>query len=422
MYCAIAGIAGVAVVESCSAVAGEKSWNNLPDEIKIRIFNRLDEMTQKTASKVSKGFYELSKDREVLAPLIREFERTAFEEYQKHEFKFNYFFNQINFNEIVPFDRSQIERMNGPLRHPSLHRAARLGRLDLVREFLRKDPDALTVRNSYGYTPLHEAIRGGQKSQAVVEFFMNQLSRDEKMANPPNTPLVYFAAEYQSTPMLHFLTDELSEEDLLVDIRRVNALHFIAKDLRLMQLFAKKVRPENMNRPSPEGTTPLMLAVLSGNQDVVEFLLDRVVDQEISVLSPIDGVCIYFGVDYKNSLISIKKSNAFSAAWGWTERVSLGSAVHLAVYQPQIMKLFVNRLGSSAANLETFGRNFSPLDWAIVFLLISEPDEPSNDLLIDTIHILLASSTMDQPVQLKKRFWFVGGEKPDSTRTAGARI
>lgn len=142
---------------------------------------------------------------------------------------------------------------------PKIHRAAADGQIGPVSEAIKKDPQAVRLQDSSGYTALHHAAIGGHAD--IVELLLESGAKIDGIGSRGETPL--------------FLAASTGYVDVVKVLAAAGA---------------------NVNKMSAEGRTPLHRAAMSGDLAVVQALLEANADpttKDRSGRTPLDAARYY---------------------------------------------------------------------------------------------------------------------------------
>ncbi|WP_165253661.1 ankyrin repeat domain-containing protein [Paludisphaera soli] len=162
-----------------------------------------------------------------------------------------------------------------------IHAAARLGRLDRVRELIERNPDLVHARGGDGQTPLHFA-----KTVEITEYLLDHgADIDAKDVDHESTPAQYMLGDRPD--VARYLVERGCKTDILMasaigDLERVRA--FLDADPASIRVRGN-ARFFPMANPHAGGTiyqwslgsnaSTYQAAEKYGHQDVIRLLLDR---------------------------------------------------------------------------------------------------------------------------------------------------
>jgi len=152
-----------------------------------------------------------------------------------------------------------------------LHLAAREGHVNVV-ELLIDTGAQINVHSTSGHTPLRRAVDGGQID--VVRLLISKGADIEAKDNWDVTPL-FSAVHNNYLEIVKLLLDRGANVDVRTKPERDTALHRAAKKgyLEVAKLLIKA--GAYIDARGAVNCTPLQQAVMQGNQDMVELLLDH---------------------------------------------------------------------------------------------------------------------------------------------------
>jgi serine/threonine-protein phosphatase 6 regulatory ankyrin repeat subunit B len=164
-----------------------------------------------------------------------------------------------------------------------IHEAAKNDRLDEVKALLKENPDLVSSKDSYGWTPLHWAAREGY--QDLAEFLITNNADLNAQNNEGWSPLheAIFMGQSQiqqlllqhggqdlATNAITSTTTNLPVTEPILD----TSIHDAARDGDLKRVKALlKEKPDRVNSEDGNGWTPMDYAVREGHEDVVKLLL-----------------------------------------------------------------------------------------------------------------------------------------------------
>ena len=152
------------------------------------------------------------------------------------------------------------------------HRAARTGALDVLATLLRRAPTLVAARDVRGLTPLHHAAAGGRSMaiEALVAAGADPTARTVSGAGAADV-----AAAFGHTELARGLLRRAGGGP---DVGLAAALGEVALVRRLAQADRG-----GAGAPGVTGLTPLMLAIVNDQPEVVQALFDLGVDLEVAV-------------------------------------------------------------------------------------------------------------------------------------------
>ena len=182
----------------------------------------------------------------------------------------------------------------------SIHDAAKEGKLDVVKNLLKKNPASLDITNNQGQTPLFLAAREGHLE--VVKFFVEEAKadafiKDKQFGATPlhwsawngNLDLVKYLVKINpesiditnnqgETPLEVAKRCTASSADCssVVEYLKTLSIHEAAKEgnLGVVKYLLKK-NPASVNISNGNGETPVHLAAKKGHLQVVKFLVEE---------------------------------------------------------------------------------------------------------------------------------------------------
>lgn len=144
----------------------------------------------------------------------------------------------------------------------SIHGAAYFGELDIVKQICERSPEAISMRNQFGDTPLHEAAEGRQRD--VVRYLLSR-GADPNVCNRRQYTPLHLAALMGDVEIVRALLKAGAE----VDKACCNFSEVIGEDL---YRECQGVLREDLNICGP---TPLEVAAMRGHLEVASLLLEK---------------------------------------------------------------------------------------------------------------------------------------------------
>lgn len=158
------------------------------------------------------------------------------------------------------------------------------GNLEMLKFLESKGADLKGI-NSNGNTPLHFASRNGSKE--LIEYILSKGYDINQKNNAGQAPIVWAVAG-NSPEVIGFLIDkgaEIAPEECMTgnscSIDGTTILHqaMYANNPEIVKLLIKRKAP--LNVIDSNGSTPLMIAVNRGSDDIAQLLLDNGADPDI---------------------------------------------------------------------------------------------------------------------------------------------
>ncbi len=184
-------------------------------------------------------------------------------------------------------------------RHKStpLHSAA-WGRNIQVLELLLEEGANVNARTDEGETPCMTAALRGEKDILEILF---SLSADPHVKDNHGTNLIDLAAAGGHKSIVELLTE--------IGVMNQNPLHVAAGlgDLNEIKRLLNKGIP--VNARDAFGATPLLIAMVSGKEDVIDFLLSKKANPHISAK---DGYTIIHGAAFSGKKSLVQKALSYN--------------------------------------------------------------------------------------------------------------
>ena len=167
-----------------------------------------------------------------------------------------------------------------------LHSAA-WGRNMEVFELLLEDGADVDARTDEGETPCMTAALRGEKEMLEVLF---ALSADPHAVDSHGSNLIDLAAAGGHSEIVKLLSE--------MGVQENNPLHVAAGTGNLLRLKQLLKNGHKVNARDGFGATPLLIAIVSGNMEVVQFLLSKGADPMIEAK---DGYTLMHGAAFSGS-------------------------------------------------------------------------------------------------------------------------
>jgi len=198
---------------------------------------------------------------------------------------------------IVDFLLNNGANPNVQGRHKStpLHSAA-WGKNMKVLELLLEDGANVNARTDEGETPGMTAALRGEKEMLEVLF---ALSADPHAKDIHGTNMLDLAAAGGHENIVDLLRQ--------LGVQNKNPLH-IAAGLGDLKEVKRLLKQKNINSRDPFGATPLIVAMVSGKEEIVDFLLSRNADPLISAK---DGYTLIHAAAFSGKKILVQKAISF---------------------------------------------------------------------------------------------------------------
>ena len=183
-------------------------------------------------------------------------------------------------------------------RHEStpLHSAAWGRNIDVL-ELLLEDGAHVDARTDEGETPCMTAALRGEKEMLEILF---ALSADPHAKDIHGTNLFDLAAAGGHKSIVDLLEE--------IGVKNQNPLH-VAAGLGNLEEVKKLLKAGNsINSQDAFGATPLLVAMVSGKEEIVDFLLSRKANPKISAK---DGYTIMHGAAFSGKKSLVKKALSF---------------------------------------------------------------------------------------------------------------
>jgi len=183
-------------------------------------------------------------------------------------------------------------------RHEStpLHSAAWGRNIDVL-ELLLEDGAHVDARTDEGETPCMTAALRGEKEMLEILF---ALSADPHAKDIHGTNLVDLAAAGGHKSIVDLLEE--------IGVKNQNPLH-VAAGLGNLEEVKKLLKAGNsINSQDAFGATPLLVAMVSGKEEIVDFLLSQKANPKISAK---DGYTIMHGAAFSGKKSLVKKALSF---------------------------------------------------------------------------------------------------------------
>jgi ankyrin repeat protein len=199
--------------------------------------------------------------------------------------------------------------------YPPLFVAAENGDIAQA-EKLIKNCESVNQVTIGGQTPLHLAAESG-KDEMVVWLLAREADPTAKDQHG-QTPYDFAMEQRQvnsATIISNYLENRQAEKDVyqmgrlslldgllyIEDVRRLDALHYFAEVADVKNLTAQIQKTENINVTSAAGKTPLHFAVIAGQINSTQILLDAGADPNIGDMY--NKTPLYYAVENKNAAI-----------------------------------------------------------------------------------------------------------------------
>lgn len=158
---------------------------------------------------------------------------------------------------------------SSPIFGSEIHDAAKNGELARVKALLKENPELVSSKDEFGWTPLHLAAANGHKG--VAEFLLANKADVNGKSNDGDTPL-HAAARSGQKDLAEFLLANKAEVNA-TNKDGMTPLHLAAregnKDVAEVLVAAKA----DIDARDGEGSTPLHWAASQGYKNVVQLLL-----------------------------------------------------------------------------------------------------------------------------------------------------
>ncbi|ELK30416.1 Ankyrin repeat domain-containing protein 7 [Myotis davidii] len=160
----------------------------------------------------------------------------------------------------------------------TLHKAAALGDLDKVKEYLLLRKHDVNAPDRKYRTPLHLACAFGCSN--VVSFLIEKQCKINVFDSENKSPLIK-AVQCKNETCASMLLDQGADPNIM-DLDGNTALHYAVYG-QSVKLVKKLLEYEvNLEAQNKDGCTPLLLAVTENNAEIVKFLLKRGADANAS--------------------------------------------------------------------------------------------------------------------------------------------
>jgi prolyl 4-hydroxylase len=176
-----------------------------------------------------------------------------------------------------------------------VHTLAGSGRLEDLKTVVEKDPRLVHAEDKGGWTPLHEAARGGHIEN--IHYLLKKDANINAITHEGETPM-FIAERYlgAGSASVKFLQSKggIRKEALKIPRTLPHSLAGDGKIVQLRELFEKNERIVHL--PDDHGWTPLHEAARGGHILIVEYLLQKGAALNGQTLA--GGTPIYYAAKY----------------------------------------------------------------------------------------------------------------------------
>ena len=166
-----------------------------------------------------------------------------------------------------------------------------------VFELLLEDGADVDARTDEGETPCMTAALRGEKEMLEVLF---ALSADPHAVDSHGSNLIDLAAAGGHSEIVKLLSE--------MGVQENNPLHVAAGTGNLLRLKQLLKNGHKVNARDGFGATPLLIAIVSGNMEVVQFLLSKGADPMIEAK---DGYTLMHGAAFSGSKQMVRLALSF---------------------------------------------------------------------------------------------------------------
>ncbi|XP_076973381.1 ankyrin repeat domain-containing protein 7 isoform X2 [Tamandua tetradactyla] len=159
-----------------------------------------------------------------------------------------------------------------------LHKAASVGDLEKVKEYLQFKKQDVNVCDKGYRTPLHLACANGFLN--IVSLLIEKQCKINVLDSEKRSPLIK-AVQCQKESCAAVLLDHDADPNL-VDFDHNTALHHAVCGQSVSLVEKLLEHKANLEAQNKDGYTPLLLAITRNNEKMVEFLLKRGADVNAS--------------------------------------------------------------------------------------------------------------------------------------------
>ncbi|XP_074172135.1 LOW QUALITY PROTEIN: ankyrin repeat domain-containing protein 7 [Rhinolophus sinicus] len=181
-----------------------------------------------------------------------------------------------------------------------LHKAAAVGNLEQVKEYLQLKKYDVNIQDRKYRTPLHLACTYGYSN--VVCLLIEKQCKINVWDSENRSPLIK-AIQFEKEDCATILLDQGGDPNL-VDLDGNTALHYAVCGQSVSLVRKLLEHNANLEAQNKDGYTPLLLAITENNAEMVEFLLKRGADVNASDKNQRTGLMIALGNE-PSSLVSL---------------------------------------------------------------------------------------------------------------------
>nr|XP_019574301.1 PREDICTED: LOW QUALITY PROTEIN: ankyrin repeat domain-containing protein 7-like [Rhinolophus sinicus] len=181
-----------------------------------------------------------------------------------------------------------------------LHKAAAVGNLEKVKEYLQLKKYDVNIQDRKYRTPLHLACTYGYSN--VVCLLIEKQCKINVWDSENRSPLIK-AIQFEKEDCATILLDQGGDPNL-VDLDGNTALHYAVCGQSVSLVRKLLEHNANLEAQNKDGYTPLLLAITENNAEMVEFLLKRGADVNASDKNQRTGLMIALGNE-PSSLVSL---------------------------------------------------------------------------------------------------------------------
>ncbi|XP_045703312.1 ankyrin repeat domain-containing protein 7 [Phyllostomus hastatus] len=181
-----------------------------------------------------------------------------------------------------------------------LHKAAAVGDLEKVKDYLQIKKHDVNIRDRGYRTPLHLACAYGYSN--VVSLLIEKQCKIDVWDSENRSPLTK-AVQCKKENCATILLDQGADPNL-VDLHGNTALHYAVCGQSVSLVKKLLEHKANLEAQNKDGYTPLLLAITENNVEMVEFLLKRGADANASDKNQRTALMIALS-DEPTSLVSL---------------------------------------------------------------------------------------------------------------------